>query len=96
MENGPIITILAFAMKNGFVKTSSFNSHLSGLGIYGDDRRNTLDALVTCRYLDRMRGSGVVYKWRITRDGVDFLAKAGIVTPEQIKAAAVPPTEGVE
>ncbi len=96
MENGPIVTILAFAMKNGVVKTSSFNSHLRGLGIYGNDRRNTLDALVTCRYLTRAPGPGVVYEWKITRDGVDFLAKAGIVTPEQIKAAAVPPAEGVE
>ena len=46
MENEKIAAILAFAKKNGCVKTSSFNVHLSDLGIYGDNRGGgTLDYL---------------------------------------------------
>lgn len=68
MENRrrPIVTILAFAKRNGVVKTSSFNSHLSSLKITGDSRKGTLDALVFSGYLVRSHGAGVVYEWRIT------------------------------
>lgn len=98
MENRrrPIVTILAFAKRNGVVKTSSFNSHLSSLKITGDSRKGTLDALVFSGYLVRSHGAGVVYEWRITPAGEDYLRRAGIVTPEQVRAASVPASEGGE
>ncbi|WP_400208568.1 hypothetical protein [Methanomethylophilus alvi] len=75
MENEKIAAILAFAKKNGCVKTSSFNVHLSDLGIYGDNRRGTLDYLTSLGYIERTKPSGVVYLWKITPAGEDFLKR---------------------
>ena len=73
-----IAAILAFSKKNGCVKTSSFNVHLSDLGIYGDNRRGTLDCLTLLGYIERTKPSGGVYLWRITPSGEDFLRRAGV------------------
>lgn len=78
MSEGKIVTILAFAKKNGFVKTSSFNTHLKELGVSGKDRRGILDALTDCGYLERTKTDGVVYLWRITPSGEDFLKRAEV------------------
>ena len=78
MSEGKIATILAFAKKNGFVKTSSFNTHLKELGVSGKDRRGILDALADCGYLERTKPSGVVYLWKIAPAGEDFLKRTEV------------------